>query len=79
MDDDRPGNMVRAVERLEDGVKIVGKRGGNGESKMETEAEKAGPTVVAEPRSYTDQDVASLTPDQVRAAAARGSLKAPQM
>ena len=35
--------------------------------------------MVDEPRSYTDLDAARITPDQVRAAAARGSLTAPQM
>ena len=35
--------------------------------------------MVDEPRSYTDLDAARITPNQVRAAAARGSLTAPQM
>ena len=47
---------------------VVGKGGGVGDN-ADTAPEEAVLTVVDEPRSYTDQDAARMTPDQVRAAA----------
>ena len=66
------------------GGKARGRRGGCGakegeEYKLDTAAEEAVPTMAAEPQWRTDQDVKDMTPDQVQAAVARGSLKTPQM
>ena len=58
--------------------RLWGKGGGDG-GNLDTAAEVVVPIVVVEPRRYTDQVVARMTPDQVRAASARGSLAAPQM
>ena len=60
---------------------MEGVEGGRGEvgGNVDTAAEEAVLPVLDEPWSYTDQDVARMTSDQVRAAAARGSLAASQM
>ena len=77
--DDRTEEGSRAVERLKDGVEVVGGGEGKNEDNLDTAAEAVVPNVVAVPRSYNDQEVNDMTPDQAQAAAARASLMAPQM
>ena len=77
--DDRTEERSRAVEKLEDGADVVGGGGGENEEYLDTAAEEVVPNVVAEPRSYTNQEVNDMTPDQAHAAAARVLLTAPQI
>ena len=52
---------------------------GENEGNLDTAAEEVVPNVVPGPRSYTNQEVNDMTPDQAQAAVARGLLTAPQM
>ena len=76
---DRTEEMSRAVARPEDGVEIAGGGLGEDERKLNTVAEKVVPAVVEKPRSCSSQDANDITPDQVQAAVARGSLTVSQM
>ena len=77
--DDRTEEKSRAVEILESGVEVVGGGEGGNEDNLDTAAGKVVLNAVAKPRSYTNQKVYDITPDQAQAAAARGLLTALQM
>ena len=67
------------MEMPGDGVEIFGGREGGNEENLDTAAEEFVPNVVAEPRSYTNQGVIDMTPDQAHAAAVRGLLTVQKM
>ena len=78
----RPGEVSRAEEGIGDWRGGCGGRGGEDGLNAGTGAnatKEAEQTLGGRLRPYTDKDVARITPDQVRAAASRGSLTAPQM
>ena len=78
--DERTEKRPRAVEKTGDGVEVVeGGEGATAGTLDPAAAEEAVPNAVAEPRSCTNEEVNDMTPDLAHAAAARGTLTAPQM
>ena len=77
---DRTEQGPRAVKNLEDCVEDSGGGEGVGERALDTmAAAEIVPNVVAEPRSYTSQEINDMTPDQAHAAVARGLPAVSQM